>query len=849
MGWNWGAWTWRNWNWRNWTWRNWSWGQFSVALWGLSGPALAVFIPALLTARLLNFGLEPFPLWPPSGIALALMLCQGPITGWGIWLGLTLFGLFLGAALPVAAIAGTGSTLSAYLGYRWLRRKHFANRFDTLRDSLLFLSLGVGASPLPSAIISSLVGSLAGIDPWTKFSYTLWIHWLGDSMGILVLASGLLALMPQMQTRSWAKFWGAGTLMLRPQRIKAVLLGGIEPIAVMACLGLIGLWVFLAPQYRFYVNYPLDLLPFPVVVWAALRLGPSYTLLCSLVVCCFALGGVWAQVGPFISKSHGYVPQAIVMGQLFVGCLTTTALVITGLVGDRTQAERQLRQRLEAEQVLSEITLKINRSLDIQEIAQATTAALLQFFQADRVSLGYSEFEGPGLTLAEAKLPHIVSMHEVDIPPEVVQMLLSRYQEPAPRVRVNPNAWASPMPPPLAEFFQQSQIQAALSVVLHLGEHHWGLLGVHMCSSLRQWTDLDVELLDRLGIQLEIALQKTRLYDQVTQLAQGLEIEVEERTAQIQAQVLELERSNRTKDLLLHAISHDLKTPLQGMVMLLERLQTKARAQLSDSVDGTVNGTRPDAASPPIPPIPPNPTVALPLSVLEQVLGSAHHQLRLLGCLMEDELPGTLRTQLNWQATTPGAITQLAIGSKKWGPEAATALEQAFDANPGVRHLPLSADARQLAYLLEQFLTNAIAHNRPPVEVQISWDLLTQQQLAERDRRDLGNVLGDGLVHDLEHDLETGSDLSMLQPLYVCCTVKDAGKGIDPSQCDRLFELYPRGLDNHHRTGIGLGLYQCRQIIQAHGGKIGVSSQLGQGSQFWFSLPVANLPGSSLGLR
>ena len=63
--------------------------------------------------------------------------------------------------------------------------------------------------------------------------------------------------------------------------------------------------------------------------------------------------------------------------------------------------------------------------------------------------------------------------------------------------------------------------------------------------------------------------------------------------------------------------------------------------------------------------------------------------------------------------------------------------------------------------------------------------------------------------------------------------------GISPEQCEHLFELYVRGDQSQHSVGLGLGLYLCRQIIEAHSGKIGVICSPGAGAIFWFTLPLA----------
>jgi two-component system sensor histidine kinase VicK len=72
-------------------------------------------------------------------------------------------------------------------------------------------------------------------------------------------------------------------------------------------------------------------------------------------------------------------------------------------------------------------------------------------------------------------------------------------------------------------------------------------------------------------------------------------------------------------------------------------------------------------------------------------------------------------------------------------------------------------------------------------------------------------------------------------------SVKDQGIGIKPQDIDRLFERYYRVDSKQTQTisGFGIGLYLCAEIIQRHDGKILADSQVGSGSTFYFSLPLA----------
>jgi signal transduction histidine kinase len=70
--------------------------------------------------------------------------------------------------------------------------------------------------------------------------------------------------------------------------------------------------------------------------------------------------------------------------------------------------------------------------------------------------------------------------------------------------------------------------------------------------------------------------------------------------------------------------------------------------------------------------------------------------------------------------------------------------------------------------------------------------------------------------------------------------VSDQGSGIAEEEKARIFDKFYRGTKATHLRGTGMGLAIAREIIRAHGEEIWVTSKLGQGSEFSFSLPLAS---------
>jgi signal transduction histidine kinase len=113
---------------------------------------------------------------------------------------------------------------------------------------------------------------------------------------------------------------------------------------------------------------------------------------------------------------------------------------------------------------------------------------------------------------------------------------------------------------------------------------------------------------------------------------------------------------------------------------------------------------------------------------------------------------------------------------------------------------------------------------------------------VEVDPDRIHEVMANFLSNALKYTDEGTISVTMLQPKEdtVRVEVKDTGPGISKPEQQKLFQKFYRVETNVGKTtGTGLGLYISKLLVDKFGGKIGLDSDVGKGSTFWFELPIA----------
>ncbi len=234
-----------------------------------------------------------------------------------------------------------------------------------------------------------------------------------------------------------------------------------------------------------------------------------------------------------------------------------------------------INQQVEQQHLVMEITHRIRRSLNLQDILQTTVEEVRHYLQTDRVLIFQFAPNWSGTVVVESVgTPERAILATQIYDPCIGETYIEPFKQGL--VTAKSDIYAAEISPCHLQLLSRFQIRANLVVPILQGNDLWGLLVAHHCVAPRSWQPSEIDLLQQLATQAGIAIQQSALFEQAqTELAsrkqaelalQQLNIELEERVG---ARTAELTQVN---DRLLETLFKQQQTQLilQEQAQLLD---------------------------------------------------------------------------------------------------------------------------------------------------------------------------------------------------------------------------------------------------------------------------------------
>ena len=245
----------------------------------------------------------------------------------------------------------------------------------------------------------------------------------------------------------------------------------------------------------------------------------------------------------------------------------------------------------------------------------------------------------------------------------------------------------------------------------------------------------------------------------------------------------EAERASRAKSDFLSRMSHELRTPMNAILGFGQLLEL---------------GDLPETES----------------ENVDQILRAGRHLLDLI-----NEVLDVVRIESGALVLSPEPVDVGEVVVESLDLVRHAALARGITVRSPDRHRALSAlaDRQRLKQILINLLSNAVKYNADHGAVVVRCAPLA------------GGESPPGAA-DAEHG-------------WLRITVEDTGRGIDPARLHDVFSPFERvGAEMTGIEGSGIGLSVTKALVEALGGRVGVSSELGRGTAFWVDLPAASPP-------
>ncbi|MEZ2277870.1 MAG: PAS domain S-box protein [Microcoleus sp.] len=552
-------------------------------------------------------------------------------------------------------------------------------------------------------------------------------------------------------------------------------------------------------------------------------------------------------------------------------------------ISDRKQAEANLLQKSKQEHLLWSITQAIRQSLDFHAILNTAVAEVRQTLQTDRAAIYRFYPDWIGDFVVESVGEDWVKLVESGVCKIWADTYLQETQGGRFRNKesfVINDIYRAGLQPCHIELLEQFQAKAYAISPIFSGETLWGLLAIYENATPRDWQSWEVELLEQIASQLSIAIQQSELYEQLQielqerQLAEATIREAERRwrslldnvqlivvgldiggnvnyvnpfflklTGYTNPEVLGenwfknfLTSSNKPSIQVVSSevLAHNYHPYYQNSILLKsgdERFIAWNNTILQDS-EGTIIGT---------------------ISIGEDITERKKID------EIKDEFIGIVSHELR----TPLTAIQMSLGLIQTG---------IYDKKPekSRRMIEIALlDTHRLVNLVNDILDlERIDSGRVVLEKTVckAADLMQQaieriQAIATQEQitltftptdvevwaapdtiiQTLTNLLGNAIKFSpAQSTIHLSAEI---QTDFVLFQVCDRGRGIPADQLELIFGRFQQvdASDSREKGGTGLGLSICQSIIERHGGKIWAESSLGEGSTFFFTLPLPTI--------
>jgi signal transduction histidine kinase len=281
------------------------------------------FIAGKLGLMLASLHTSASPVWPPAGIALAVLLLTGYRAWPAIFIGAFLVNITTAGNVATSFAIAAGNTLEALAG-AWLVNRFAGGRnvFDRPQGVFKF-AIAAAISTIISPVFGLSSLALAGFANWANYGAIWLTWWLGDITGDLVFTP-LVILWSVASKQRWTKraTVEVGTLFLLSLLLSGVVFGG---------------WLKISAE-----NYPVAFICGPVVIWLAFRFSQRETATSIFILSAIAVWGTLHGFGPFVRQTEN---ESLLSLQCWTAVLSITAMALSAGMAERRRVEEELQQQ------------------------------------------------------------------------------------------------------------------------------------------------------------------------------------------------------------------------------------------------------------------------------------------------------------------------------------------------------------------------------------------------------------------------------------------------------------------------------------------------------------------------